>query len=638
MQAGTRVLVDWTDGRRYSATVLGFQNGYFRVQWDGAQTTAWVPVQAARPMPAGPPPPSAPAAAPPPAPWELGLPTPAGGAQNVGATASPSRAAAPGAQVLAAPAPRAATPVGSVAPMPVGPVPPMTGGPVAIAPAAPGVPAFAPPAPAALSGAAARPAHFSAPVAPAPVAPAPVAPTPPAASAMPARPVHVSAPVTPAPVAPAPVTPAPVAPAPPAPSTPASPLPSSFAPPPASPAPAAPLPGASAPAPAASVLALSPAASTLGAPAAASAPAVAGAPKPSRLAGVDGLPRGLVFEPTGSGPGAGKAFYFFFALSPLSRADAKIMRIELDQIGDDVAALRAGGYRVVVDLLADLPALVMCLKNEHPDAGGARTAGVFWTSHGGPDGRIEDWRGRRIGPADLGEGLACPELAMFVLSACYVANHADKWQKALGGGAKVFGWGAPITAERAADFLRQDETTAKGFDDLLALHLGAARVAKEGPLAEAVELGEALAKRLFGHLPSYDELIEIVGTRAIVKPSKLEGAPDLWGFLVARFVADRPKPRTQGVRVALLGDWVYVTSTVGPYSELIDLTKAMQLVGGNTFTRVFLSKPPEGPPFLIVSSTSTLRGLSATALWGMISTVGDVSDELEDLYFGSDDR
>ncbi|HEU4538078.1 MAG TPA: hypothetical protein VFS00_28350, partial [Polyangiaceae bacterium] len=270
--------------------------------------------------------------------------------------------------------------------------------------------------------------------------------------------------------------------------------------------------------------------------------------------------------------------------------------------------------------------------------GGAKTAGVFWTSHGGPDGRIEDWQGRRFGPTDLGEGLSCPDLKMFVMSACYVANNADKWQKALGEGVKIFGWGAPITGERAADFLRQDETTSKGFDDLLALHLGAARKAAEGPLVEAVELIGKLGQRLAGHLPSYEALIDIVSSRCVVKPTKLDAAPNLWGFLIPRFVEGRPKPRTQGVRTALFGDWVYVSSTVGPYSDLIDLTKALKLISDNTFTRVFLSKPPEGPPFIIVSATSTLRGLTSGGFWGMIATVGDIADELEDAYFGSDDR
>ncbi|HEU4536699.1 MAG TPA: hypothetical protein VFS00_21385, partial [Polyangiaceae bacterium] len=172
----------------------------------------------------------------------------------------------------------------------------------------------------------------------------------------------------------------------------------------------------------------------------------------------------------------------------------------------------------------------------------------------------------------------------------------------------------------------------------LALHLGAGRVASEGPLVEAVELGERLANRLFGQPPSYERLIEIAGTRAIMKPAKLDAAPNLWGFLVPRFVPGRPKPRTQGVRVALIGDWVYVSSSVGPYSDLIDLAKAMRLLAENTFVRVFLTKPPEGPPFVVVSATSTLRGLSASSLWGMICGVGDIADELEDVYFGSDDR
>src|SRR5262252_1992676 len=105
MQAGTRVQVTWTDGRMYNATILGFQNGYFRVQWDGAQTTAWVPTHAARPLGAGPPPPSAPAAAPPPAPWELGLPQNAGGMHpSAGTPTAPSR---PNSVQGGAPAPQA---------------------------------------------------------------------------------------------------------------------------------------------------------------------------------------------------------------------------------------------------------------------------------------------------------------------------------------------------------------------------------------------------------------------------------------------------------------------------------------------------------------------------------------------------
>jgi hypothetical protein len=355
------------------------------------------------------------------------------------------------------------------------------------------------------------------------------------------------------------------------------------------------------------------------------------------------LPRGLVYEPTGSGPGTGKAFFFLFGFSATSDADMSMRLTDIDHIGDDVAALRAAGYRVVVDLHGDLAGLAAALANRHPDAGGAPTAGVFWGGHGSNDGTIDTFDGDEIAPEKLpSEAVTLGTVKLFVMSACHAGAHQGRWQKALGPQATVIGWGAPITNERAIQFLTPAEDSSKGFDDLLERHLGVKRVQDDGPLVEVRQLARDHEDRVAMMQLSFDELIAGVRQR-FSAPLERSKSGDAYFTVRTPPSKDYPdRPRTQIVRVGPMGSgdsWILISSLVGPYSDALDLARAMRIVTPALHIRVALATvTPNDQEFVIVETLFRRRRLDPQTLTTNIISVGIYADRIEDLFFGSDRR
>lgn len=374
------------------------------------------------------------------------------------------------------------------------------------------------------------------------------------------------------------------------------------------------------------------------------APAPAGAAPRPMTASIRDLPRGLVYEPTGSGPGNGKAFFVFFGFVATADVDAAMRMTDIDHIGDDVAALRAAGYRVLVDLHGDLGVLDAALRSTHPDAGGAVTAGVFWGGHGDDDGTIATYDGGWIEPEQI-----APEVAqkgtvkLFVMSACYAGNHVPRWQKALGPQAQIIGWGAPITNERAIEFLVPDDANAKGFDDLLEKHLGARRVTADGPLVEVKELAKKHEERVATMLLTLDELAAEAVKRLKCKLEKSKSG-DSYCFEV-RTPPSKDYPdirRSQRVQVSTMGvgdAWILVSSLVGPYSDALDLARGLRAVTPALHVRVVLGKlGSSDSEFVIVEAILRRRRLDPYTFANRVSTVGVYADKLEDMFFGSDKR
>ncbi|MDB4996462.1 MAG: hypothetical protein JWM74_3894, partial [Myxococcaceae bacterium] len=329
---------------------------------------------------------------------------------------------------------------------------------------------------------------------------------------------------------------------------------------------------------------------------------------------IGGLPRGLVYEPTAQGPGNGQSFFIFFGFIATADSDLAMRMTDIDHLGDDVAGLRAAGYRVIVDLHGDKDALNLALSGSHPEAAGTVPIGVFWGSHGEDDGAIGAFDGTDVMPEQI-----APEVAqkatvkLFVMSACYVGNHSARWQKALGPQALVIGWGAPITNERAVDFLTPDDSSTKDFDDLLVRHLGVQRVAADGPLTEVKELAGKHEDRLCTLLMPFDDLIEATAKR--MKCPMQRGKRGEGYFIVGTPPSkDYPdKPRAQNVRVAPVGVsdmWIIVSSLVGPYSDAIDLARGIRAVTPALHLRVSISNisPPDSD-FVMVETLFRRRRL-----------------------------
>ncbi|MFT3770286.1 MAG: hypothetical protein QM820_33075 [Minicystis sp.] len=377
---------------------------------------------------------------------------------------------------------------------------------------------------------------------------------------------------------------------------------------------------------------------------AASTPAAAGsAPRPT-AATIRDLPRGLVYEPTGNGPGNGKVFFVLFGFISTLDVDVAMRMTDIDHIGDDVAALRAAGYRVIVDLHGDLDTLNKALLGEHPDAGGAPTAGVFWGGHGDDDGTIATHEGGWISPEDVSAEVAKKgTVKLFVMSACHQGSHTSRWQKAIGPQAQIIGWGAPITNERAIEFLVPDDANAKGFDDLLEKHLGVRRITADGPLVEVKELAQKHEERVATLLLPLEELVKEAQKRLKCKMEKGK-ASDAW-YLEIRTPPSKDYPkidRSQVVRISTMGAgdaWIHVSSLVGPYSDALDLARGLRAVAQALHVRVALVQlaAPDGE-FVIVETILRRRRLDPYTFANNVSTVGTYADKLEDMFFGSDKR
>jgi hypothetical protein len=369
-----------------------------------------------------------------------------------------------------------------------------------------------------------------------------------------------------------------------------------------------------------------------------------GAPPRPMSGKIRDLPRGLVYQPTGRGPGDGRAFFLFFGFVATADVDLFMRANELDHLGDDVAALRAAGFRVIVDLHGDLEGLGAALAATHPDALGLPAAGIYWSGHGDDDGTIGSHDGAWIAPEQLAADAAKkggPKL--FVMCACHAGAHTPRWQKALGPETQIIGWGAPITIQKAIEFLVPDDANAKGLDDLLEKHLGVRRVGADGPLAEARDLARQHEERLSTLLLGVEELVLEAQKRLKARLDK--GKTGETFFLEVRTPASKDfpnQPRSQVVRVAGMGAgdaWVHVSSIVGPHSDALDLARGLRAVSGALNVRMALVKmSPPDQEFLLVETLLRRRRLDPHSFASSVVSVAAAGDRLEDLFFGSDKR
>jgi hypothetical protein len=358
---------------------------------------------------------------------------------------------------------------------------------------------------------------------------------------------------------------------------------------------------------------------------------------------VGGLPRGLVYEPTRTGPGSGQAFFIFFGFVTSADGDAAMRMTDIEHLGDDVAALQAAGYRVVVDLHGDLEGLNAALAGTHPDAAGAPAAGIFWDSNGDDDGTIEDYEGYRIAPDQIApEAARRGSCKLFVMSTCCTGPQCERWQKAIGPQTAVVAWGTPVTNDRAIDFLTPDEASTRDFDDLLARHLGVERVRGDGPLAEVRELARRHEDKLATLLLTFDELIEASHKRLGCPLQRGKGG-DAYFTVKAPPSKERPDvARAQVVRVAPVGlsdSFLLVSSLVGPYTEALDLARGLRTIAPALHLRLTIARisPPE-QDFVVVETLFRRRRLDPITLARNVNAVGAYADRLEDLFFGSDQR
>jgi hypothetical protein len=146
---------------------------------------------------------------------------------------------------------------------------------------------------------------------------------------------------------------------------------------------------------------------------------------------------------------------------------------ELPHVGDDIAAARAAGYRVLFEMHGTREGLVRAHSGTHPACPGIPARGVIWNGHGEDSGAVMAHDGEEIDPAELPGDIARFATARrFVLGCCSAGAHADRWRAALCGYAHVFGWPMPVDVATGIDLYTSDPGSQSDLDDLMLQHLG----------------------------------------------------------------------------------------------------------------------------------------------------------------------
>ncbi|MDR7275325.1 hypothetical protein [Catenuloplanes atrovinosus] len=339
-----------------------------------------------------------------------------------------------------------------------------------------------------------------------------------------------------------------------------------------------------------------------------------------------------VHAPTGSGIGDGKAFLFLFGYKTAGTQDPGMMAAELDEIGDDVAVLRAAGYTVIVDRQATREDLLDAVTG----AGGLVPAGIYWSSHGGPDGSLECCDGTIVSPADLDAAAVSAALRLVIFGACYVGAYAPAWRTALGGYPLVAGWGRPVTLQRAVDFLEEGRDADVGLDDLIQRWLLTDAPIPPDPAGpESALPPAAVASGRIGRLRQrIPAVAERLGAEWTEHDGHLDVTVPLPGgrtHVVQVFLTDGTDPFAEGV--TLCG----MEAEVGPTSPLITPERLLAASGRPGYGRVALVAGPTGVPVVVTQSFTPLTGTSTQQLAAHCYRVALHADALEFRVFGTDD-
>lgn len=129
------------------------------------------------------------------------------------------------------------------------------------------------------------------------------------------------------------------------------------------------------------------------------------------------------YEPTEKGNGDGKTAYFFIGFTGSNHDQRMRMKVE-PYFQDDIAKLRANGYRVVVDTQGTREAFQRAVNDDN-------NAGIVWAGHGVKSGIQDAKTNGFFKPEDITPN---PNSQMrFCLFETCLAGHREKeWEEALG--------------------------------------------------------------------------------------------------------------------------------------------------------------------------------------------------------------
>lgn len=350
-----------------------------------------------------------------------------------------------------------------------------------------------------------------------------------------------------------------------------------------------------------------------------------------------------IHPPTGSGTGEGRAFYFCFGLPETNAGE---LLGELEGIQHDIEALTDHGYRVILEPAATRASFEAALYNEDPDLDGTRTMGLLWSSHGDENGRIQtvddDW----LAFQEIDAGRLSPLLSCLVFSACHVGRYEEGWKQALGG-ARIYGWGKPVSFQRARDFYVPDGNLRTRLDGILERELSL----PDGVIREAYRRRQG-APVPSAPLPSRGAGLDFEGLQEMTCEA-LDALQLPHGDLTrdAEVLSVRlhfDDGRSQNVNLFLgegiaqteryQGDvpLVFVESYVGPWSGIVD---DGELLSHNTklqFGHILIHQG-DGEETLFVKGGMDSSVVTAPLLAAVMEEIAIHGDLLEEALFGCDE-
>ena len=356
-----------------------------------------------------------------------------------------------------------------------------------------------------------------------------------------------------------------------------------------------------------------------------------------------------IIEAQGSGVGDGLAFYFFFALSG---ADEQYLAAEVEGIQDDALTLAENGYRVIIEQAANNGEFLAALYNEDEDLAGTETAGFLWSSHGDERGRVQTHDGRWFSCKLVVPERTSRHLRCAIFSACHVGAWERHWKVSLPE-VKIYGWGKPVSFDKALEFYTPDEATTTGLDDILERELSL----PEGSIAATyarLQGGEeftvttisedegtsAMGDDSLGSLVT--DALALLDYEVVEGPFQIDGNPHY--NLVLQFGDGRKQ------RLDLLygagnphtdrfdeddDQYLYVQSIVGPMTGVIDPALTLGAASGMVMARVQVVDT-EPAQLMVQGALPDVTVLPETLAF-LVEEVASLADNLEEQIFGCDE-
>jgi len=114
---------------------------------------------------------------------------------------------------------------------------------------------------------------------------------------------------------------------------------------------------------------------------------------------------------------------------------------------------------------------------------------------------------------------------------------------------------------------------------------------------------------------------------------------DVWVFLDPHDTGAPPRRQIVQLFSGESKDLLYLSSTIGPYQESLDLAALLRKMKGALHCSIYLGRPDaEGVEHLKIASVIETEGLAPERLSGLVREVGVFADRFEAELFGGDVR